>query len=158
MEAIIFLAAGIFLLLGIIGSILPVLPGPPLSFLALLLLHFFSSFHFNPHVLISIGCVVIFITFFDYWLQIYGVKNFGGGKKATNGTIIGLIIGIFIFPPIGIIVGPFIGAFIGAKMEHNINEPIKVAFGALLGFLGGAILKVITSIYITYWVINHIIS
>ena len=62
-------------------------------------------------------------------MQIYGVKKIGGTKKAVNGSIIGLIIGIFFLPPFGIIIGPFLGAFIGARMEENsdVNKAIKIA-------------------------------
>ena len=102
--------------------------------------------------------LVIVITFLDYWLQVYGVKKFGGGKKAVNGTIIGLVLGVFFIPPLGIIIGPLIGAFIGAKMEKNENNTIKIAFGAFLGFLGGSILKILTSGYIIYIVIRTIIK
>ena len=93
--------------------------------------------------------ILFFKTFLDYWLQVYGVHKFGGGKKATNGTIIGMLLGLF-FPPIGIILGPFIGAYIGARMDDSVQNPLKVALGALLGFLTGTILKLGISIYIIY--------
>ena len=79
----------------------------------------------------------------------YGVRKAGGGKYAIRGSIVGILLGIFLFPPFGILVGAFIGAFIGAKMETDRNE-IKIAFGAVLGFIAGTILKVCTSVYIIY--------
>ena len=146
---------GVFLLLGIIGSILPIIPGPPISFLAILILHFFSPYKFNESDLGFLLFVVLIISFLDYWLQLYGVKRFGGGKLSSNGTIIGLLIGIFILPPLGVIIGPFIGAFIGAKLEKKEN-PIKVAIGSILGFLGGVFLKIFTSIYIAFLAISKV--
>jgi hypothetical protein len=104
-------------------------------------------------LLITLASVVVFVTFLDYWLQIEGVKRFGGGKKATNGTIIGLLVGIFIFTPIGIIVCPFLGAYIGAKMEDKSEEALKIAFGAIIGFLGGTFLKLLISGFIVYKVV-----
>jgi len=152
MEFLILIAVAILLIIGIIGSIVPVLPGPPISYSAILVLHFFTSYQFETSLLITLAMIVVVITFLDYWLQFYGVKKFGGGKKATNGTILGLLIGIFIFRPIGIIVGPFIGAYIGAKMEGNEEDATKIAFGSILGFLGGTLLKLGVSGFIIYQV------
>lgn len=150
MDILILILVAILLLIGIVGSIVPVLPGPPISYIGILVLHFFSLYQIETGLLITLAMIVVVITFLDYWLQLYGVKKFGGGKKATNGTIVGLLVGIFIFPPIGIIVGPFVGAYIGAKMEGNDDNAIKIAFGSILGFLGGTFLKLFVSGYITY--------
>ena len=148
MELFIIILIGLLLLLGIIGSIVPGLPGPPLAFTGLLLYHFLIN-PISIEGIIWIGILVTIVTFLDYWLQIYGVKKAGGGKYAIRGSIIGILLGIFLFPPFGILVGAFIGAFIGAKMETDSNE-IKIAFGAVLGFIAGTILKVCTSVYIIY--------
>ena len=149
MDLIIVLVI-ILLLIGLIGCIIPALPGPPISFLGLLLLHFFTSYTIDVETLWFLAAIVSLITFLDYWLQIYGVKKFGGGKKAINGTILGLVLGLLLFPPFGVIIGPFIGAFLGAKMEvkEDTNRAIKIAMGALAGFLGGTVLKFSVSIYI----------
>ena len=87
-------------------------------------------------------------------------EKFGGTKKAVNGSIIGLIIGIFFLPPFGIIIGPFLGAFIGARMEENSdgNKAIKIALGALAGFFAGTMLKLSVSVYISYIVFQAIPS
>ena len=140
----------ILLLIGIIGCIIPVLPGPPISFLGLLILHFFTSYTIDVETLWLLAAIIFLITFLDYWLQVYGVKKFGGGVKAINGTILGLVLGLLLFPPFGVIIGPFIGAFLGAKMEAkgDTTRAIKIAIGALAGFLGGTILKFSVSIYI----------
>ena len=136
MDLIIVLVI-ILLLIGLIGCIIPALPGPPISFLGLLLLHFLTSYTIDVETLWLLAAIVSLITFLDYWLQIYGVKKFGGGKKAINGTILGLVLGLLLFPPFGVIIGPFIGAFLGAKMEakEDTNRAIKIAMGALAGFL-----------------------
>ena len=147
----------LLLIIGIAGSIIPVLPGPPISFLGLLLFHFFTSHQIDTDTLWLSAAAVSIITFLDYWLQVYGVKKFGGGKKAINGTILGLILGLFVFPPFGVIIGPFIGAFIGAKMEEkeDSTRAIKIGLGALAGFFGGTILKFAVSIYITILFVNQ---
>ena len=84
---------------------------------------------------------LIFITVLDYWMQIKGVKYFGGGKYAERGVLIGIILGLF-FSPIGIIIGPFLGSFLGAKLEKNdFVSSLKISVGALIGFFGGVIAK-----------------
>ena len=139
---------GVLLLLGLIGSIIPVLPGPPLSYLALLLSHFFIS-EIQVDFVFWLAVLVFFVTVLDYYLQIYGVKKAGGGKYAIRGSIVGMLLGIFLFPPFGILLGAFIGAYIGAKIEMNQSE-VKIAFGALWGFISGTILKLCTSLYVIY--------
>jgi len=151
---------GILLFVGIIGCFVPIMPGPPISYGGLLVFHFFSSYTIKEDVLWFMAFVVIAVTVFDLWVQIYGVKKFGGTKKAVNGSIIGLIIGIFFLPPFGIIIGPFLGAFIGARMEENldVNKSIKIALGALAGFVVGTLLKLSVSIYIICRILKTIPS
>ena len=160
MDFIIIIIVILLLLIGLIGCIIPALPGPPISFSGLLLFHFFTSYNLEEDTLWLLAAVVVAITFLDYWLQVYGVKKFGGGKKAINGTILGLVLGLLLFPPFGVIIGPFIGAFLGAKMEakEDTNRAIKIAFGALAGFLGGTVLKFALSIYITILFVNQLLS
>ena len=152
MEILLLIGIVSLLLLGIIGCFIPIIPGPPISYGGLLVFHFFSSYSIEENILWLMAFVVIAVTIFDIWVQIYGVKKFGGTKKAVNGSIIGLIIGIFFFPPFGIIIGPFLGAFIGARMEENSddNKAIKIALGALAGFFAGTMLKLSVSMYISF--------
>ena len=140
------------LFIGLIGCIIPIIPGPPISFLGLLLLNFYTSYNFSENTIWILAFIVIIITFLDYWIQVYGVKRFGGGKKAINGTIIGLIIGIFFFPPLGVIIGPLIGALAGAIIEekNDARRVVIIAFGALAGFVSGTLLKLSFSIYIIF--------
>ena len=90
------------------------------------------------------------MTIADFWLQIYGVKKFGGNKKAVNGTMIGLIVGIFAPIPMGFIFGPFVGALIGAYLDEkdDIIKVFKIASGALIGFIGGLVLKLVVCFYL----------
>ena len=98
------------------------------------------------------GIVVIIITALDYFLQIYGVKKVGGGKYAIRGSVLGMLLGLFLLPPFGILVGAFIGAYIGARIEMDKNA-VKIAFGALWGFILGTILKLCFSVYIIYFLL-----
>ena len=159
MDIIIICVVAFILLLGIIGCFVPVMPGPPISYVSLLVFHFFTSYNIDKNTLWLWALIVIAVTVFDFWVQIYGVKKFGGTKKAVNGSIIGLIIGIFLFPPFGIIIGPFLGAFIGAKMDDlDVNKALKIALGALAGFIVGTIIKLSVSLYIIYIIYESIPS
>tara|TARA_B100001287_G_C22670516_1_gene525026 strand:+ start:829 stop:1305 length:477 start_codon:yes stop_codon:yes gene_type:complete len=157
MELFIVTISFLLLLLGVFGSIFPIIPGPPFSLFGILLLHFYSTYSFDSENLFLFSVLVILITFLDVWLQIYGVKKFGGGKRATNGALIGLVIGFFVLPLFGIILGPFLGAYIGAKTDRDISNPFKVAVGSLIGFLTGTILKLITSIFILLFVLYKVL-
>ena len=110
--------------------------------------HFYIS-KMEVNFIFWLAVLVVFVTVLDYYLQIYGVNKAGGGKYAIRGSLVGMLSGIFFFPPFGILVGAFVGAYIGAKIEANSNE-VKIAFGALWGFIAGTIVKLCTSCYIIY--------
>jgi hypothetical protein len=151
------------MIIGIIGCLVPVLPGPPLSFLGLLLLHFtrFGSGAVtvltNP-VLYTLGVIAVVVTIMDYVVPVWGTKKFGGSKYGTRGATIGLIIGFFL-GPLGIILGPFLGAFVGEMIfKDDLGYAFKAGFGSLLGFLTGIGLKLATSILMTYYFIKEWIA
>ena len=157
METVIFIIALILLVLGLLGSMIPVLPGPPLSFIGILLIHFFTGTQFSTSFLLTWAVIVILVFLLDYFMQVWGVKKFGGGRKATIGTFLGLFAG-FIFPPIGLLIGPFIGAFIGALLEvqGDNTRALKVAIGSFIGFVTGTILKLVVSSVLLYYAIYNI--
>ena len=159
MTILIIVFSIILLILGVIGSILPIVPGPPLSFVGLLLLHLFTPFVMQEDYLFLFGIAAAMITFLDYWFQVYSVKLFGGGKASTIGVIIGILVGVFIFPPVGVLVGPFLGAYIGAIVESDFDlvKSFKIAFGSLIGFLGGTILKFVYSIVVIWQYLDFLI-
>lgn len=137
----------IFILLGIIGSFLPVLPGPPISWIGLLLLYLTKAVPDDWWFLGITAAVALFIFVMDYVIPAIGTKKFGGTKAGMIGTTIGLIIGILAPIPGGIIIGPFLGAFIGELSNKADNKTaLKAAFGSFLGFLTGAFMKFVTTI------------
>ncbi len=148
---------GILMLAGIIGCLLPFLPGPPLSFLGLLLLQVKETAPFTTKFLLIWAVVVIVITVLDYLVPIYGTKRFGGTKYGLWGCAIGLIAG-FWFGPVGIIAGPFLGALLGEWLANrNSDQAFKAAIGSFVGFLVGTVLKLIASGVMTYYFIMSLI-
>ncbi|WP_291858635.1 DUF456 domain-containing protein [Marinilabilia sp.] len=149
---IILIIIGISLLLaGFIGCVLPVLPGPPLSFLALLMLQVTSWGSFSTRFLwIAAGAAVV-VTLLDYVVPVWGARRFGGTKAGVWGAAIGLAVGLF-FGPAGIILGPFLGALLGEIAAHaDSNRAFKAAFGSFIGFLTGVVLKLIVSGVFTWY-------
>ena len=154
MNELIYVVSFIFLLIGLIGAVIPVIPGPFISFVAVVLLYATSDLNITTKMVWILGVFMLMSTVGDYVLQILGVKKLGGGKKAVRGTIIGTVIGLFL-PPFGIIIGAFIGAFIGAKIESdNFSQALKIAFGAFIGFVLGTFVKLAYSIYVIYYIIK----
>lgn len=143
-----------FIIIGIVGCLVPVLPGPPLSFLGLLILHFTEFADFGINLLIILGLIAIIVAVFDYVVPIWGTKKLGGTKYGIRGATIGLLIGLFFGPP-GIIIGPFIGAVIGELIyKDDFNYAIRAGFGSLLGFMAGIGLKLATSLVITFYFVR----
>ena len=152
MDYVLVFLAALLIILGLLGCILPVLPGPPLSWVGLILLKITTfGADINSDTIVTTAVFATLVTILDYLLPIWTTKKFGGSKRGVWGATIGLVAGIFLFPPIGIIIGPFIGAFIGevTGTDKTIN-PWKSALGSLVGFLLGTGIKFAVSGYITY--------
>ena len=132
-------------LLGFIGSILPIIPGPPISWVGLLLLkwtHYITD-HGEAYgnALWILLFFVILVTILDYVVPIMGTKKFGGSKRGVWGATIGVVVGLFFGPP-GIIIGPFLGAYIGEiTTGKKERDALRAAWGSFVGFLLGVGLK-----------------
>jgi uncharacterized protein len=142
MDYILIVLGALFIIGGILGGVLPVLPGPPLSYIGLLFLHLTERYHFSTRFLIIWLIVTAVVTLIDYLIPVWGTKRFGGSKQGIWGSIIGLVIGLFFFPPFGIIVGPFLGAVVGElTVGKDSGAALKSGFGSFVGFLAGTLMK-----------------
>jgi len=154
LDYILLALAIVFLIIGIIGCLVPVLPGPPLSFAGILILHFTSFAVFRPELLLILGIISIVVAVFDYLVPIWGTKKFGGTKYGIRGATIGLLVGLFLGPP-GIIIGPFLGAVTGEMIyKDDFRYAIKAGFGSLIGFMAGIGIKLAASLIITFYFIR----
>lgn len=157
-DYLLLISGIIFIILGIIGCLVPVLPGPPLSFLGLFLLHLSRFGQFSSSTLLVLGAIAAIVTILDYIVPLWGTKKFGGSKYGIRGATVGLIIGLFL-GPVGIIVGPLIGAFVGEMIfKDDINYALKAGFGSLLGFLMGIGLKLAASFIMTFYFVKEWIA
>lgn len=169
MDILLIILGAICLLLGLIGCVAPVLPGVPLSYLGLLLLHWTDRVQFSWQFLVVWGVVVVVIQILDYFIPAWGTKKFGGTKYGVWGSTIGLFVGLFM-GPLGIVVGPFIGAVLGELIyfnrhpqttlseteqnkNSNFNRALRAGFGSFIGLLTGTLIKVICcGVMIAYFV------
>lgn len=143
MDILCILIGFLLMLIGIAGSILPVIPGTPISWLGLIVLYLAPSLEFDWTFIIITGVVGIGIYIMDYIIPALGTKRFGGSKAGAWGTTIGLIIGILAPIPFGILIGPFVGALIGELAFNKTEGPqaFKAALGSFFGFLASTFLK-----------------
>jgi uncharacterized protein YqgC (DUF456 family) len=162
MDIIWIIVGALLLLIGLAGSILPALPGPPVALVGLGLLKFHSTA--APEVtwtlLIWLGVFVGLVTVLDYYLPIWGTKKFGGTAWGQWGSTIGLLLGIFVpvLGPVTFILGPFFGAVIGELMGgQDMNKALKSGWGSFIGFLGGTLAKILLCAVMIFFFINVLI-
>jgi hypothetical protein len=155
MDIAIIVVGILLLIIGFVGSVLPVLPGPPLSYSALLLLLLHPAAQVvmeanNFMWLIVLGILTLFITTIDYYMPIWGTQKFGGTKAGSRGSTIGLIVAVLLtlltsgLGAILLIVGPFLGAYLGEKHAGQTSAlALQSAKGSFLGFIAGTFMKVV---------------
>jgi len=165
MDYVLLILAILLIILGFLGCVLPVLPGPTLSFVGALLLHFtrFADFTLTDFLIMIIPAVIVQIL--DYIVPVWGTKKFGGTKYGAWGCAIGLVAGLFFLPAIGpfglmtVLGGPFLGAYIGEKLAgQDSNKALRAAFGSFIGFLAGTMMKLASSLLITIYFVREIIQ
>lgn len=144
MDIFLAILGGILILGGVVGSVLPVLPGPPIAWLGLLVLNFTKYADFSISFLVVMAVIMVVVTALDFLIPAWGTKKFGGSKAGVTGSALGLVVGLF-FGPMGIILGPFIGAFLGELIANGTEFKIalKSATGSFIGFLLSTGLKLI---------------
>lgn len=141
---IVLLAIGFALMIaGVLGSFLPVLPGPGLSLIGLILLYFTEAVPMNYWVLGVAVVLTVVLSILDYVIPAKGTKRFGGSSYGVWGTNIGLVVGIFAPIPFGFLIGPFVGAFVGELIYNSSdhNRALKAATGSFIGFLVSSFMK-----------------
>ncbi|NNC85965.1 MAG: DUF456 domain-containing protein [Bacteroidia bacterium] len=143
---ILIISGALLNIVGFVGSVIPALPGPPFNYASLLLLHLFNIHHYSTPILVILGIVTAIVLTLDYVVPMYGAKKTGGSKYGIWGTAIGLVAGLFLFPPFGIIIGPFAGAVIGELIGgKESKDAFRAGFGAFLGFIAGSFSKLIVA-------------
>jgi len=125
----------LFAVIGLIGCILPIIPGPPLSFFALIILSYAKNWEpFSPIFLIIMAGLTIVVTILDYVVPAIEAKRYGASKLGVWGSIIGMLFGLFIFPPWGMLIGAITGALAGELAGGKKGKKaLRAGWGVFVG-------------------------
>ncbi|MBR5238231.1 MAG: DUF456 domain-containing protein [Paludibacteraceae bacterium] len=146
MEIFLFILSALLIIVGIIGAVVPALPGPPLGYVGLLLLQLTDKVQFSVSFLVGWGIATLAVTILDFYLPIWTTKKIGGSKAGINGSIIGMIVGI-IFTPIGMILGTLLGAIVGELVGGaSRDKAIRSGFATFIGTMLSIGIKLIICI------------
>jgi len=160
LELLLIVGAILLTALGIIGCVIPGLPGPSLSYLSLIMFHFVGEGGvFSTKFLIIWLIIVILVGAVDYVMPAYATKRFGGTKYGVIGGVVGLFLGIFFFPPFGIILGPLFGAIVGdLTAGKQFEKALKSGLGSFAGFLAATAIKLTVSITMSVFLIINLVK
>ena len=143
MDIFLLVIAFLFLIIGIIGCIVPGLPGTPIAYAGLWIAQATERVDFSWQMLLVWGIVTIVISILDYVVPAWGTKRFGGTKWGVWGSTIGVFVGLF-FGAVGVILGPLVGAIIGELIAgKELPAALKAGWGSFIGILFGTIIKLI---------------
>ena len=135
--------------LGILGCIIPALPGPFISWLSLFLFFLLPEHELGTTILVVTGVFMALVTALDYIVPVLGAKKFGSSREGVIGGMIGIVVGLFVFPPFGIILGPLVGTVIGDIIAGGtFTKALNSGVGSLLGFIVGTSIKLIYCIVV----------
>jgi uncharacterized protein YqgC (DUF456 family) len=157
MDIVLVIFAFLLLFAGLPGAFVPVLPGPPLSYAGLLLLQWSRYGDFATSFLWFWAVITVIVTIADYFLPTLMTQKFGGSRRATTGSVLGLFAGMIFFPPFGLIIGSFLGALVGELIHNHTDsaKAFKVALGAFLAFIFGTGAKLIISSVMIFYAIKE---
>lgn len=131
---------------GLIGTIVPVLPGAGLIFAGALLFAFFDNFEkVEISTIVILAVIAVLSQLFDYLSGAYGAKKMGSTKAGVWGSIVGGLMGMFLGNIVGLVFGIFLGAVVAEMFFANKSaaHSLKIGLGSILGFLGGTVAKLI---------------
>ena len=149
MEVTLLILSVVCALLGVAGCVLPVLPGPPLTYLAMWLLHWSGYVGFSTAELVVWAVVMVVVSVIDFLLTPMMTRRFGGSTAGGWGSLVGMIAGFFIpMPVLGPVVGAFVGALIAEKLISNKSsqEAMRAAVGSFLAFIVGTGVKLMACV------------
>jgi uncharacterized protein YqgC (DUF456 family) len=145
MDVLIIIIIAALMIAGIVGTIIPFIPGVPLVFIGIAAYGWYEGFHLiTPKYLAIIASLTVLSMIMDYLSTVLGAKIFGSSKKGTWGALIGTFLGLFFFPPLGIFIGPLAGAVIGEILAgSDANKAFKIGLGTVAGLFSGMIFNLV---------------
>lgn len=159
MDNLLVLAGFVLAVVGVIGCIVPGIPGPPLNFIAVILLKIAYSDQVSWLIIIFFGILTIAVTILDYAIPLLGGRLFKASKQGIIGSTIGMIVGIFIFPPFGIFIGLVVGAITGEIISgKNKVQSVKTGAGIFVLSIAAMIIKLGASLLMSIYFVIKIIA
>jgi uncharacterized protein len=142
-QTLLFVLAGILIVVGLAGTVLPILPGVPLVFAGMWIAAATDHYqHVGTFTLIVLGALTVFALVIDFVASIVGAKRVGATGRAIWGASIGMLVGIF-FGFVGLLLGPFVGALIGELSSGStMHQATRVGIGTWIGLLFGTLAKI----------------
>lgn len=158
-ESILIFVGLLIAVVGLIGCIIPVIPGPPLNFLSLVILELAIEDAFPLDFYFLWGGITIVVTVLDYVLPIMGAKVYKASSFGIWGSIIGMVIGILFLPPFGMILGLFIGAVLGELIAGKEDwEALKIGTVTFIASMLMIFIKLAVSGIMTFYFIKRTIE
>ena len=159
MTTLLIVLGFLLALAGIVGCILPFMPGPPLSFLSLLSLSWAYQWEpFSVRFLMIMGLLTVLLTILDYVIPAGGAKKYGASKAGIWGSLCGMPLGLFFFPPWGILMGGIAGAFLGELLAGKKgNAALRASWGVFIGYVAGTALKLAFSTIVLFFYIKELL-
>lgn len=158
MEIFIAVIGALLVIIGLLGTFIPMLPGTPISYAGLLLLLLIPGCTLTWKFFLIWGIIVVVLQVLNYFIPIWGVNKFGGTKYGQWGSVLGVIVGLFA-GPLGIIVGPFVGAVIGELIAGtNFSDSLRAGFGSFLGTFIGMVLGIIVAAILMFYYFKEVFS
>ncbi len=156
---LVVIAGSILMVVAFIGCIVPGLPGPPFGFLSLIILHWVEPVIFTSDFLITLGVITAGVYLLDYVLPLLGAKMYNASKQGIWFSIIGMLIGIFFFPPFGMILGLLLGAIVGELISGKASsEALKVGIASFAFSLLAIIAKIILTGVMAFYFVEAVVT
>ena len=159
MLTVLLVTLGILcIVVGLVGCVVPVIPGPPISYAGLLLawaVRGWSTEALGWVTVLVLGIAVVVVTIYDTLAPVLGAKRYGASKAGLWGSVIGMVVGVLGFLPVGplgMLVGAFAGAWVGETLAGKVGaDALKAAWGVFVGTVMGIVMKLVVSAAITGW-------
>lgn len=158
MEIFIAILGALLVVVGLLGTFIPMLPGTPISYVGLLLLLLIPGCTLTWKFFVVWGVIVAIVQVLNYFIPIWGVNKFGGTKYGQWGSVLGVIVGLFA-GPLGIVVGPFVGAVLGELLGGmSLYKSLKAGFGSFVGTFVGMVLGIIVAAALMFYYFKEVFS
>ena len=158
MDIAIVILGALLVIVGLLGTFIPMLPGTPISYAGLLLLLLIPGCTLTWKFFLVWGIIVVVLQVLNYVIPIWGVNKFGGTKYGEWGSVIGVIVGLFA-GPLGIIIGPFLGAVIGELIGGmTFKMSLKAGFGSFIGTFVGMVLGIVVAAILMFYYFKEVFS